>query len=86
MLGVVITFGFLLLGLFVMVVILNDDIDISDKFFLCFIFVGVSFVTIHTSDIYGYKNGQVDAINGEINYELQAQEDNTVKWVEIKKD
>jgi len=34
----------------------------------------------------GYKQGQINAINGGIDFELQTQKDSTVKWVEIKKD
>jgi hypothetical protein len=32
----------------------------------------------------GYKNGQVDAINGKIKYKLEEREDKTTDWVEIK--
>lgn len=33
-----------------------------------------------------YKQGQIDAINGVIKYELKKQDDNTTKWVKIKKE
>jgi hypothetical protein len=33
----------------------------------------------------GYKDGQVDAINGKVKYELKENEDKTTEWVEIKK-
>jgi hypothetical protein len=32
----------------------------------------------------GYKDGQVDAINGKVKYELKENEDKTTEWVEIK--
>jgi len=32
----------------------------------------------------GYKQGQIDAINGNIKYELVEQPDRTTKWKEIK--
>jgi hypothetical protein len=32
----------------------------------------------------GYKDGQVDAINGKIKYKLEEREDKTTDWVEIK--
>lgn len=33
---------------------------------------------------YGYKKGQIDAINGKIEYELKKNENNTVHWKKIK--
>ena len=38
------------------------------------------------SNIYelSYKKGQVDAINGEIKYELQTNPDSTTTWIKIK--
>jgi len=32
----------------------------------------------------GYKDGQIDAVNGVIKYELQKQVDESVIWTEIK--
>lgn len=32
-----------------------------------------------------YKQGQIDAINGEIKYELQLQEDGSTAWKESQK-
>lgn len=32
-----------------------------------------------------YKSGQIDAINGDIKYELVTQNDSTTKWKLIKK-
>ena len=33
---------------------------------------------------YGYKKGQIDAINGKIEYELKKNENNTVHWKKIE--
>lgn len=35
--------------------------------------------------MYGYKSGQIDAINKKIHYQLITQEDNATKWVYSKK-
>jgi hypothetical protein len=45
------------------------------------------FVIFISKDKYkeGYKDGQVDAINGKVKYELKENEDKTTDWVEIKK-
>jgi hypothetical protein len=32
----------------------------------------------------GYKKGQIDAINGEIHYQLEKQQNGETEWVEIK--
>jgi cell division protein FtsL len=33
----------------------------------------------------GYKQGQIDALNNKIKYELRENEDGTKEWVEIKR-
>jgi hypothetical protein len=32
---------------------------------------------------FDYRQGQIDALNGQIYYELQTQEDNSVQWVHV---
>lgn len=39
----------------------------------------------HITCEYGYKLGQIDAINGKIKYHLIVNEDKTSEWVLIKK-
>lgn len=38
---------------------------------------------IHVGD-HTYRDGQIDAIRGEVKYELKVQEDGTTKWEYIK--
>jgi hypothetical protein len=32
----------------------------------------------------GYKNGQIDAINGQVNYHLEKQPNGEMEWIKIK--
>lgn len=41
-------------------------------------------LTIHLSG-HTYKDGQIDALNGKIKYEIQKQENGTTEWVYIEK-
>lgn len=36
--------------------------------------------------VLGYEHGQIDAINGHVNYELKIQPDKTAVWVKIDPD
>lgn len=59
----------------------------SKKTYFTFVVLLISFeVFVTLSYIYQwgtYKEGQIDALNGKINYELKCQEDNSIEWVKI---
>lgn len=42
------------------------------------------FVVMFAIYMNDYKDGQIDAINGDIKYELVVQKDNSTKWERIK--
>ena len=49
--------------------------------FLIYLCIIISFaLMIMVSGLIGYKNGQVDALNGEIRYELVQQSDKSTRW------
>jgi hypothetical protein len=51
-------------------------------FFMIGVLLGILFsIVIRLSIGDTYKDGQIDAINGKIYYELQLQEDGTTDWV-----
>jgi hypothetical protein len=59
--------------------------DIFTKFILtmlCLFFISFLIVGFYHS---GYKSGQINAINGNINYELKKQKDNSFVWEKIQK-
>ena len=50
-------------------------------YLLIYLSIIISFaLMIMVSGLVGYKNGQVDALNGEIRYELVQQSDKSTKW------
>jgi len=46
------------------------------------IFLGALFITYNNGVDVGYKQGQVDCLNGKVKYELKTNEDKSVEWVE----
>lgn len=55
----------------------------ASSFFICGIIAGLIIATLLTakeSTNEGYKQGQIDAINGKIKYELKENEDKSKTW------
>ena len=48
-------------------------------------FAGFFVAYTDASYIDGYRNGQIDAINGQIHFHLQINKDGSTSWVEIPK-
>ena len=59
-----------------------------DKFLFGFaagLFIMLLVIVQHGTPSYHYKQGQIDAINGVIKYELVVQPDSTSEWIKIEK-
>ena len=57
------------------------DFIVSLCVFLAFLLLILGLTAVDNG---GYKRGQIDALTGNILYELQAQPDSTVIWVKIE--
>lgn len=69
---------------------MNENTSVNVLIFLVGIIIGmiifgVILTTIPKEKFDLYKFGQIDAINGVINYELEDQSDGSKKWVLIEK-
>ncbi len=65
------------------VTIFCENSDDRKLFTLMFIIVLVMSITFTYTR--GYKNGQINAANGKMEYQLEKQEDGTVEWKLIEK-
>lgn len=62
---------------------MNDDIG---GLLVVFVFLAAVLwcVAYSVGNEFGYRQGQIDALNGEVRYELKTQPDSTKVWVVIK--
>ena len=51
--------------------------------YILLLWIGLMFIFIIACYDDGYKKGQIDAINGNIKYELVTNPDKSTKWVRI---
>jgi hypothetical protein len=66
---------------------MNKDNLENACYFIIFVFIilSIGFISGYfVGKSYGYKKGQIDAINGIIKYELIKQENGESKWKRIK--
>lgn len=82
-----ITAGIIIVGLlWIIGVILAESDEGTFPFFLGVMLTTAAFllVVVGMMGNGSYMEGQIDAINGVIKYELQEQENASVRWVEVK--
>lgn len=92
--------AFIILGIFIFILYFlslifydshsSGDKDANDTSWILgsigtLILAVLTFAAIIQRDV-SYKTGQIDAINGTINYHLVKQADSTIVWEEIKED
>lgn len=75
----------ILAALFLFLTILSVYYEEFLPFAFCGIVSSVLFLaTYHIITEDGYKQGQIDALTGKVQYKLYKNADSTVEWVEIK--
>ena len=73
--------------IFVITLVMKNNKELYQLVFLLIIsiLVSIGYCVLDINE-YSYKQGQIDAINGKIKYELVKQPDGTTEWKEKKEE